>query len=157
MTSKFPQFHSSMLLPFIFMTFTFAPLIGFLYLHWAYIQHVMYMGVDDGMLVPPSDITQHEGYINVRDRVFVPPSDVYRMYSSSVGSLMPAGICATVGQHCLYVRHLVTTEDLMENAGSHMTTCGVSARTRHRRARTRRTEHQRTPKTSFPSRCGLFL
>ncbi|MQM23756.1 hypothetical protein Taro_056824 [Colocasia esculenta] len=102
----------------------------------------MYMGVDDGVIVPPSDITQHEGYINVRDGVFVPPSD---------------GICATVGQHCLYVRHLVTTEDLKENARSHMTTCGVSARTRRRRARTRRTEHQRTPKTSFPSTCGLFL
>ncbi|MQL73984.1 hypothetical protein Taro_006346 [Colocasia esculenta] len=150
MTSRFPQFHSSMLMSFIFMTFTFAPLMGFLYLHWAYIQQVMHMGVDDGVFVPPSNITQYEGYINVRDGVFVPPSVVYRMYSSNVGSLMPA--------HCLYARRLVTTEDLNENARSHMTTCGVFSRTNE--AQEGLNAEDRTPmdaKDFLPNTCGLFL
>ncbi|MQM00110.1 hypothetical protein Taro_032840, partial [Colocasia esculenta] len=81
-------------------------------------------------------------HMGVDDGVFVPPSD---------------GVCATVGQHCLYARRLVTTEDLNENARSHMTTCGVFSRTRRRRARTRRTEHQRTPRTFSPARAAYFF
>ncbi|MQL79709.1 hypothetical protein Taro_012154 [Colocasia esculenta] len=79
------------------MTFTFAPLVEILFLHWAFTQYVIYMYVDDGAFVPPSDITQHEVYIYARngtgclyhprasirhgvciyvdDGAFVPPSD----------------------------------------------------------------------------------
>ncbi|MQL81627.1 hypothetical protein Taro_014088 [Colocasia esculenta] len=67
------------------------------------------------------------------------------------------GVCATVGQRCPYARRLVTTEDLNENARSHMITCGVFSRTRRRRARTRRTEHQRTPRTFSPARAAYFF
>ncbi|MQL89714.1 hypothetical protein Taro_022298, partial [Colocasia esculenta] len=95
----------------------------------------MHMGVDDGVFVPPSDVTYHGGYIDVRN----------------------GGVCATVEQHCLYARRLVTTEDLNENARSRMTTCGVFSRTRRRRARTRRTEHQRTPRTFSPAHAAYFF
>ncbi|MQL72948.1 hypothetical protein Taro_005290 [Colocasia esculenta] len=45
---------------------------GVLYLHWACIQQVMYMDVDDGVFVPPSDVYMVE-YICVTNGEFVPP------------------------------------------------------------------------------------
>ncbi|MQL89284.1 hypothetical protein Taro_021863 [Colocasia esculenta] len=136
-------------------------------LPWEYIahdllfKHVIYMGVDDGVFVPPSDITQHGDYIDVRNEVFVPPFDIYRIgvfvpppdiyrpiisFESTTGYLFR---CRTTLP--LRVSFSLTTEDLNENAGSHVTTCGDFARTRRRKARTRRTEHQRQPETSSPA------
>ncbi|MQM02754.1 hypothetical protein Taro_035524 [Colocasia esculenta] len=98
------------------------------------------MGVDDGVFVPPSDITQHGDYIGVRNEVFVPPFDIYRM----VFVLLSDNIAST----CVVS---LTTEDLNEDARSHVITYGDFARTRRRNARTRRTEHQRQPETSSPA------
>ncbi|MQL83028.1 hypothetical protein Taro_015512 [Colocasia esculenta] len=106
------------------------------------------------------------GYINVRDKVFVPPSGIYRMYylhlrarrgvCASIGRLRTGrafdaqggGVCAAVGQRCLDARHLTTAEDLNTDAESHVTTCVVFPRTWRKAARTPRTEHQRSPRTS---------
>ncbi|MQM03858.1 hypothetical protein Taro_036647 [Colocasia esculenta] len=58
------------------------------------------------------------------------------------------GVCAAVGQRCLDARHLTTAEDLNTDAESHVTTCVVFPRTWRKAARTLRTEHQRSPRTS---------
>ncbi|MQL99724.1 hypothetical protein Taro_032449 [Colocasia esculenta] len=115
------------------------------------------MGVDDMVFMPPSDITHHEDYINVRNKgvcssvgcsqtcrvldarsgVFVPPSDmIFVPLSDNIASTCVVSL---------------TTGDLNEDAGSHVTTCGDFARTRRKKARTRRTEHQRLPETPSPA------
>ncbi|MQM01354.1 hypothetical protein Taro_034107 [Colocasia esculenta] len=95
------------------------------------------MGVDDGVFVPPLDTTQHGNYIDVRNGVFMPLFDIYRMVFVPLSD--------NIASTCVVS---LTTEDLNEDAGSYVTTCGDFARTRRRKARTRRTEHQRQPETS---------
>ncbi|MQL93824.1 hypothetical protein Taro_026465, partial [Colocasia esculenta] len=106
---------------------------------------VIYMGVDDGVFVPPSDITQHGDYIGVPNGVFVPPFDIYRMV------FVPPS--DNIASTCVVS---LTTDDLNEDARSHMTTCGVFSRTRRRGPNA----EDRTPKDAkdfLPSTCGLFL
>ncbi|MQL94908.1 hypothetical protein Taro_027571 [Colocasia esculenta] len=68
---------------------------------------------------------------------------------SVIGCLcLRPGVCAAVGQRCLDARHLTTAEDLNTDAESHVTTCVVFPRTWRKAARTLRTEHQRSPRTS---------
>ncbi|MQL78647.1 hypothetical protein Taro_011074 [Colocasia esculenta] len=131
------------------MTFTFVPLVGLFVPPLGDYKHFVYMGVNDGVFVPLSDVTRCGGYINVHDKVFVPPSDVYKLVGSSMLKAgLRQGVCASVGQRCLNARHLATAEDLNTNAESHVTTCGVFLRTWRNAARTLRTEHQRVPRTS---------
>ncbi|MQL75181.1 hypothetical protein Taro_007554 [Colocasia esculenta] len=127
------------------MTFTFVPLVGLFIPPLGDYKYFVYMSIDDGVFVPPSDVTRYGGYINVRDKVFVPPSDVAQCspnaedgtptdakdFSSERAAYLSSrtGVCTAVGQHCLYVRRFMTTEDLNTNVRSHMTTCGVFSRT----------------------------
>ncbi|MQL83315.1 hypothetical protein Taro_015804, partial [Colocasia esculenta] len=120
---------------------------GVLYLHWACIQQVMYMGVDD--------------------RVFVPPSDVY------VGN-MPLRVSFTKPEDlnmCLNVCHFMTPEDLNMclNMCRFMTPEDLNMclnesydnlwRLLTDEAQESLNEEDRTPKDAkdfVPSTCGLF-
>ncbi|MQL95871.1 hypothetical protein Taro_028537 [Colocasia esculenta] len=124
------------------------------------------MGVDDGVFVPPSDITHHGDYIDDRNEVFVPLFDIYRIVkftfalttgclclrraftNVSVDDRVFVLLSDNIASTCVVS---LTTEDLNEDAGSHVTTCGDFTRTRRRKARTQRTEHQRQPETSSPA------
>ncbi|MQL91442.1 hypothetical protein Taro_024050 [Colocasia esculenta] len=144
MTSKFSQFHSSMLMSFIFMTFAFTPLMGFCTSTGCIYNKSCTWASTTGCLC-------HRRMLHSMGvtSMFVTGCFCHRRTS--------IGWCLCHRRTALPLRTSFGDDGGLErNARSHMTSCGVFSRTRHRRARTRRTEHQRTPRTFSPARSAYF-
>ncbi|MQL72285.1 hypothetical protein Taro_004605 [Colocasia esculenta] len=79
---------------------------GILYLHWACIQQVfVYMGVDDRVFVPPSDVYMVRSTFFVTGGVFVPPP-------GNLPRRVPFYDIGGLKHICLDVCRFMTAEDL---------------------------------------------